>query len=159
MEVTTQQSRADLPQGVALKKQTSTQLSISVADKRKKWHKKSSTPEKAANEAALRKLCKEYKGVSLVKSSGKFQAFITLDKMRSMGSYHLAANAALAVDKASDHFKAPGQYRNRIFPTLKQYFDARDREIAERGLDWQVHEADDGVCSKFISKIGEDVKA
>ena len=111
MEVSTKKS-ANWPQGVILKKQKSTQLSISANEKRSKSK------------------CRDFKGVSWQKSSSKFMAYITLDKLRSLGQFKLASDAAFVSDKANVAFR--GKVHN--FATLEKFHIARKQEMMKEGL-------------------------
>ena len=75
----------------------------------------------------------QYKGVSLVKQSGKHQAHISVkNHMYLLGSYMLAADAAWVVDTCVDKLGLPSNSFN--FTSQAEYKAARKKEADERGL-------------------------
>jgi hypothetical protein len=71
-----------------------------------------------------------YTGVSFNKKESKYLSYITLDKMRALGSYKLESDAALVSDLVYAEFKG----RRNNFESVETYSEARTVELLKTGL-------------------------
>jgi hypothetical protein len=142
------------------KRRTNKDASVSTKDvdtssRRKRGTSKAASP---TTEAAKRETCKGFKGVSFQKTQSNFMAYITLDKMRFLGAYELASDAAYIVDKAKNEIKGTDSKRN--FATWVQYQNARNREMEDAGLHLQTVGTVRSITSKaagYLDKIVQDM--
>ena len=73
-----------------------------------------------------------YKGVSLCKQSGKYEAYLHLKKKRGLCSYILPTDVPLAVDLFSEKL---GSSSPVTFACKKVYNMERNKELTQRQID------------------------
>ena len=103
----------------------------------------------SGNELSLKERCSNYKGVSFQKSNSTFMAYIIIDKLRSLGRFRLASDAAYVADWAYESFK--GKRQN--FHDLESYAFAREEEMKEDGLAVNDVGGIESVAAKASAKI------
>ena len=83
-------------------------------------------------EATLKQRSRSYLGVSFQSDGRKYRASTMIDKLRNLGVFKLAADAAHVADMVIAELKPAENRRN--FSTLEQYYAARNQEMANVGV-------------------------
>lgn len=83
-------------------------------------------------ELDLKQRSRSYLGVSFQSDGKKYRSSIMIDKLRNLGVFKLAADAAYVTDKVIAELK-PAELR-RNFSTLEKYYAARNQEMTKVGL-------------------------
>eukprot|EP00804_Cyclotella_cryptica_P008764 CCRYP_015623-RC/>CCRYP_015623-RC protein AED:0.07 eAED:0.07 QI:213/0.8/0.66/1/0.8/0.66/6/1170/706 len=94
----------------------------------------------------------KYKGVSFNKKDKRYQVFVN---SKYAGSHHLAADAAYAYDKISGKANGPGSRLH--FTTVEHYYDAREEEIKDLGLDLDTVGTVEDVYRKILRYLDKPV--
>jgi hypothetical protein len=93
-----------------------------------------------------------YTCVSFDKRTGKYEAYVQVEKKRSLGRYLLAADAALAHDQCA---RCLGISSAMNFPSLIEYSNVRKKESKERNINVPRSE----IQSYLRSKVNNVVSA